>query len=69
PPPPPPSFQQTPTTHNYTQINTLSLHDAFRFTNNNDRVKMLGNNTFGFEDMLGLGDKDYNDFVVSFDIA
>ncbi|MEO1393115.1 MAG: DUF4114 domain-containing protein [Cyanobacteria bacterium J06634_5] len=37
--------------------------------NNNDRVKMLGNNTFGFEDMPGLGDKDYNDFVVSFDIA
>ncbi|MEO0708989.1 MAG: DUF4114 domain-containing protein [Cyanobacteria bacterium J06649_5] len=37
--------------------------------NNNDRVKMLGNNTFGFEDMPGLGDKDYNDFVVSFEFA
>ncbi|MEL6816240.1 MAG: DUF4114 domain-containing protein, partial [Cyanobacteria bacterium J06598_3] len=32
----------------------------------NDHVKLLGNNTFGFEDMSGLGDKDYNDIVVQF---
>ncbi|MEO1393113.1 MAG: DUF4114 domain-containing protein [Cyanobacteria bacterium J06634_5] len=37
--------------------------------NSNDHVKMLGNNTFGFEDLPGLGDKDYNDFVVAFEIA
>lgn len=32
----------------------------------NDHVKLLGNNTFGFEDMAGLGDRDYNDIVVQF---
>lgn len=30
----------------------------------NDHVKMLGNNTFGFEDMVGMGDGDFNDMVV-----
>lgn len=38
-------------------------------SNGDDYVKMLGNNTFGFEDIAGLGDKDYNDVVVKFDIA
>jgi len=33
-------------------------------SNGNDHVKYLGNNTFGYEDMAGLGDKDYNDIVV-----
>lgn len=34
-----------------------------------DHVKLLGNNTFGFEDMAGLGDRDFNDIVVQFDVA
>ena len=37
--------------------------------NNNDHVKMLGNNTFGFEDLAGLGDQDFNDTVVQFSIT
>ena len=37
--------------------------------NNNDHVKILGNNTFGFEDLAGLGDRDFNDMVVQFSIA
>ena len=28
--------------------------------NSNDPTKMLGSNTFGFEDLPGLGDRDYN---------
>ena len=35
----------------------------------NDHVKMLGNNTFGFEDMVGLGDRDFNDMVVKVEVA
>lgn len=35
---------------------------------NNDHAKMLGNNTFGFEDLPGLGDRDYNDVVVKFSV-
>ncbi len=38
-------------------------------SNGNDHVKMLGNNTFGFEDMSGLGDRDYNDIVVRFAVV
>jgi hypothetical protein len=29
-----------------------------------DHVRLLGNNTFGFEDLKGGGDFDYNDFIV-----
>ncbi|AFY73838.1 hypothetical protein Syn7502_01796 [Synechococcus sp. PCC 7502] len=29
-----------------------------------DHVRLFGNNTFGFEDILGGGDFDYNDFIV-----
>jgi len=36
--------------------------------NGNDHVKMLGNNTFGFEDMAGLGDRDFNDIVIQFEV-
>jgi 2',3'-cyclic-nucleotide 2'-phosphodiesterase (5'-nucleotidase family) len=38
-------------------------------SNNNDHVKLLGNNAIGFEDLPGLGDADYNDLVVSFEIV
>ncbi|MEO1391619.1 MAG: DUF4114 domain-containing protein [Cyanobacteria bacterium J06634_5] len=34
-----------------------------------DHVKTLGNNLFGFEDMNGLGDRDYNDVVVKFEVT
>ncbi|MBE9064230.1 Ig-like domain-containing protein, partial [cf. Phormidesmis sp. LEGE 11477] len=37
--------------------------------NGNDRVKQLGSNMFGFEDMVGLGDRDYNDFIVKFEVS
>ncbi len=37
--------------------------------NSNDHVKLLGNNALGFEDLPGLGDADYNDLVVTFEIA
>jgi hypothetical protein len=29
-----------------------------------NHVRLLGNNTFGFEDMMGGGDKDFNDVIV-----
>jgi len=38
-------------------------------TNGADHVKLLGNNTFGFEDMAGLGDADFNDIVVQFAVV
>ena len=30
-------------------------------------VRDLGNNTFAFEDLFGLGDGDYNDFTIAVD--
>lgn len=33
----------------------------------NDHVKFLGSNTFGFEDSVALGDRDFNDMVVQFE--
>ncbi|BAT56924.1 FG-GAP repeat-containing protein (plasmid) [Nostoc sp. NIES-3756] len=30
----------------------------------NNHVRLLGNNCFGFEDMVGGGDQDYNDLIV-----
>jgi Domain of unknown function (DUF4114) len=29
-----------------------------------DHVRLLGDNTFGFEDLVGGGDKDFNDVVL-----
>ena len=37
--------------------------------NDNDHVKLLGNNAIGFEDLPGLGDADFNDIVVSFTVG
>jgi hypothetical protein len=34
-----------------------------------DHVSLLGNNTFGFEDLPGAGDKDYNDLVLKIDLT
>ncbi len=36
---------------------------------NNDHARLLGDNIFGFEDLSGLGDRDYNDFVMEFSIV
>jgi Putative Ig domain/Domain of unknown function (DUF4114) len=33
-------------------------------TDRTDHVRLLGNNTFGFEDMLNGGDKDFNDVII-----
>ena len=35
--------------------------------NGNDHAKLLGNNTIGFEDQAGLGDRDFNDIVIKID--
>ncbi|MEM9976222.1 MAG: DUF4347 domain-containing protein [Cyanobacteria bacterium P01_D01_bin.2] len=37
-------------------------------SNGNDHAKLLGDNAFGFEDLSGLGDRDFNDMVVEFSI-
>ena len=29
-----------------------------------DHIRLLGNNTFGFEDMVKGGDKDFNDIIL-----
>ena len=34
-----------------------------------DHAKLLGDNAFGFEDLSGLGDQDFNDTVVKFSIV
>ena len=34
-----------------------------------DHFRTLGNNTFGIEDQAGLGDSDFNDAIVAFDIV
>jgi len=34
-----------------------------------DHVMMLGENTFGFEDLTGGGDRDFNDFLVKIDFT
>ena len=34
---------------------------------NTDRIRLLGTNIFGFEDLIGGGDGDYNDLVISVD--
>ncbi|PAX53222.1 choice-of-anchor I family protein [Brunnivagina elsteri] len=34
-----------------------------------DHIRLLGDNTFGFEDLPGGGDKDYNDIIVKVNLA
>ena len=45
------------------------LFSAMGMNSGTDHVKMLGNNTFGFEDMVGGGDQDFNDMVVNVEVA
>jgi Domain of unknown function (DUF4114) len=48
------------------------IHAYFNYTgansDNTDHFKLLGNNTFGVEDMYGGGDLDFNDIVVNMNI-
>ncbi|WP_366828870.1 DUF4114 domain-containing protein [Nostoc sp. NMS2] len=34
-----------------------------------DHIRLLGNNTFGFEDLANGGDKDYNDVIVQVNLS
>ncbi|MEH2229324.1 MAG: putative Ig domain-containing protein [Nostoc sp.] len=34
-----------------------------------DHIRLLGNNTFGFEDLANGGDKDYNDLIVQVNLS
>ncbi len=34
-----------------------------------DHIRLLGNNTFGFEDLPNGGDKDYNDVIVRVNLS
>ncbi|MBD2776229.1 DUF4347 domain-containing protein [Iningainema tapete] len=34
-----------------------------------DHIRLLGNNTFGFEDLLNGGDRDYNDLIVKVNLS
>jgi Ca2+-binding RTX toxin-like protein len=34
-----------------------------------DHIRLLGNNTFGFEDLTTLGDKDFNDVIVKVNMS
>jgi len=36
-------------------------------SDNNDHIRLLGDNTFGYEDLAGGGDFDYNDMIVKVD--
>ncbi|MBX9254023.1 beta-propeller fold lactonase family protein [Desmonostoc muscorum CCALA 125] len=38
-------------------------------TGNTDHIRLLGNNTFGFEDLPSGGDKDYNDVIVQISLT
>ena len=51
---------------------TNDIHAYFNYIPANadqvDHFKFLGNNTFGVEDTLGGGDRDFNDLVVSLNV-
>ncbi|MBD2388702.1 DUF4114 domain-containing protein, partial [Cylindrospermum sp. FACHB-282] len=38
-------------------------------TDGTDHVRLLGNNTFGFEDLTGGGDNDFNDVIVKVNLS
>lgn len=48
------------------------IHAYFNYVSANsdkvDHFKLLGNNTFGVEDMYGGGDRDFNDLVVNMNV-
>ncbi|MHC5595558.1 MAG: DUF4114 domain-containing protein, partial [Nostoc sp.] len=46
--------------------NNPSVYFTFLGANSDkvDHIRVLGNNTFGFEDLAGGGDKDFNDIII-----
>ena len=34
-----------------------------------DHIRLLGNNTWGFEDLAGAGDGDFNDVIVKMNLT
>ncbi|MBD2342344.1 DVUA0089 family protein [Calothrix sp. FACHB-156] len=46
--------------------NDVSVYFSYHGANKDgvDHIRLLGNNTWGFEDLVGGGDKDFNDIVV-----
>ncbi len=48
-----------------------AVHAYFNYLGANpdklDHFRLLGNNTFGVEDLYGGGDRDFNDLVVKLD--
>ena len=49
--------------------NSAEVYFSFLGANNDgvDHIRSLGNNTFGFEDLFGGGDNDFNDMIVEID--
>ncbi|MEM1394044.1 MAG: DUF4114 domain-containing protein, partial [Cyanobacteria bacterium P01_H01_bin.150] len=46
--------------------NSAEVYFSFLGANsdNNDHIRLLGDNTFGFEDMMSGGDEDFNDAII-----
>ena len=55
----------------YLLANEIRFFTAYEAANPDgiDHVESTEENTFGFEDLLGGGDGDFNDYVISFDVA
>jgi hypothetical protein len=51
--------------------NNPNIYFAFLGANSDgvDHVRMLGDNIFGFEDLRGGGDKDFNDMIVKVNLT
>jgi Domain of unknown function (DUF4114) len=43
-----------------------NVYTAYRLGNADraDHIRLLGDNTFGFEDLAGGGDRDFNDLII-----
>ncbi|MGC1306034.1 MAG: DUF4114 domain-containing protein [Phormidesmis sp.] len=51
-------------------LNSTETYFSYLGANSgDDHVKLLGNNALGFEDLPSLGDADYNDLVVTFEVV
>ncbi len=51
------------------QVNGVYTVFAGANADKTEHIRFLGNNTFGFEDMFGGGDRDYNDLIVKASIS
>ena len=51
--------------------NDPSVYFAYLGANSDgvDHIRLLGNNTFGFEDLRGGGDLDYNDMIIKVNLS